>query len=161
MGSLRNELLQVRPDAATLLVGAEATGIVRAVERAAPERPSPRTVPAPTFLATAAKDPTLPIDDRYHPAVACLKAGDRTGDRAAYAGIAGANAGRRDAAGPGRRAGRGAGVHPRSGADDDRRSSLFLHARGALLLYHVVHAHETGWRMDREGRPGDRPVHPP
>ena len=42
-----------------------------------------------TLLTTAAKDPTLPIEDRYHLAVACLKAGDRTGYRAACAGIAG------------------------------------------------------------------------
>ena len=41
------------------------------------------------LLTAAAKDPSLPVDDRYHLAVACLKAGDPAGYRAACAGIVG------------------------------------------------------------------------
>jgi hypothetical protein len=67
--------------------GAEATVIVQAVGRVVPREPAD-WVRVATLLATAAKDPTLPIDDRYHLAVACLKAGDRTGYKAACAGIA-------------------------------------------------------------------------
>jgi serine/threonine protein kinase/WD40 repeat protein/tetratricopeptide (TPR) repeat protein len=76
-------------DAAARL-GAEATVIVQAVDRAAPRssRPADWTRLA-TLLKSAAKDATLPIDDRYRLAVACLKAGDRTGYKAACTGIAG------------------------------------------------------------------------
>ena len=71
-------------------LGAEATAIVQAVERAVPRATQPADwARVATLLTTAAKDPTLPIEDRYHLAVACLKAGDRAGYRAACAGIAG------------------------------------------------------------------------
>jgi Flp pilus assembly protein TadD len=76
-------------DAAARL-GAEATVIVQAVERAVPRATQPADwTRVATLLTTAAKDPTLAIDDRYHQAVACLKAGDRAGYQAACAGIAG------------------------------------------------------------------------
>jgi hypothetical protein len=39
-------------------------------------------------LKAAANDATLPIGDRYHLAIACLKAGDRSGYKAACDGIA-------------------------------------------------------------------------
>jgi Flp pilus assembly protein TadD len=74
---------------AAIRLGAEATVIVQAVERAAPRA----TLPADwsrmaALLTTAAKDPNLRIDDRYHQAIACLRAGDRTGYKGACAGIA-------------------------------------------------------------------------
>jgi WD40 repeat protein len=75
---------------ATVRLGAEATTIVQAVDRAVPRATKPADwVRLATLLATAAKDATLPIADRYHLALACLKAGDRAGYQAACAGIAG------------------------------------------------------------------------
>jgi WD40 repeat protein/tetratricopeptide (TPR) repeat protein len=75
---------------AAVRLGAEATVIVQAVERAASRATQPADwARVACLLLTAAKDPTLPIDDRYHLALACLKAGDRTGYKAACAGIAG------------------------------------------------------------------------
>jgi WD40 repeat protein/tetratricopeptide (TPR) repeat protein len=71
-------------------LGAEATALVQAAERAAPRATKPADwTRVASLLTTAAKDPTLPIDDRYHLAVACLKAGDHAGYKAACAGIAG------------------------------------------------------------------------
>jgi hypothetical protein len=64
--------------------------IVQAVERAVRRANQPadwNRVAA--LLTTAAKDSTFPIDDRYHLAVACLKAADRMGYRAACAEIGG------------------------------------------------------------------------
>jgi serine/threonine protein kinase/WD40 repeat protein/tetratricopeptide (TPR) repeat protein len=75
---------------AAVRLGAEATAIVQAVERAVPRATKPADwTRLATLLTAAAKDATLPIDDRYHLAVACLKAGDRAGYKAACAGIAG------------------------------------------------------------------------
>jgi hypothetical protein len=71
-------------------LGAEATAIVQATERAVPRATKPADwTRLATLLTTATKDATLPIEDRYHLAVACLKAGDRAGYKAACAGIAG------------------------------------------------------------------------
>jgi tetratricopeptide (TPR) repeat protein len=74
---------------AAVRLGAEATAIVQAVERAVP-RATKRAdwARVATLLTIAARDSRLPIDDRYHLAVACLKAGDRPGYRAACAGLA-------------------------------------------------------------------------
>jgi Flp pilus assembly protein TadD len=75
-------------DAAARL-GAEATTIVQAVDRAVPRATKPADwVRLATLLATAAKDATLPSTERYHLALACLKAGDHAGYQAACAGIA-------------------------------------------------------------------------
>jgi hypothetical protein len=75
---------------AAIRLGAETTAIVQAADRAAPRATKPADwTRVATLLKTAAKDATLPIDDRYHLAVACLKAGDLPGYRAACAGIAG------------------------------------------------------------------------
>jgi serine/threonine protein kinase/WD40 repeat protein/tetratricopeptide (TPR) repeat protein len=74
---------------AAIRLGAEATVIVQAAERAAARATQPADwTRVATLLTTAAKDPRLSIDDRYHQAVACAKAGDRAGYRAACAGIA-------------------------------------------------------------------------
>jgi serine/threonine protein kinase/WD40 repeat protein/Flp pilus assembly protein TadD len=71
-------------------LGAESTVIVQAAERAAPRATQPADwARVAALLATAAKDPSLPIEDRSHLALASLKAGDRAGYRAACAGIAG------------------------------------------------------------------------
>ncbi|HVK18689.1 MAG TPA: hypothetical protein VM533_17285, partial [Fimbriiglobus sp.] len=75
---------------AAIRLGAEATAIVQAAERAAPR--ATRTTDwtrVATLLTTAAKDPTLPIDERSDLAVACLKAGDHAGYLAACTGLAG------------------------------------------------------------------------
>jgi WD40 repeat protein/Flp pilus assembly protein TadD len=70
--------------------GAEAAVIVQAAERAVRRATKPADwARVATLLSTAAKDAKFPIDDRYHLAVACLKAGDRPGYKAACAGIAG------------------------------------------------------------------------
>jgi tetratricopeptide (TPR) repeat protein len=75
---------------AAVRLGADATAIVQAVERAVPRSTKPADwTRLAALLAVAAKEPTLPVDDRYHLAVACLKAGDRSGYKAACAGIAG------------------------------------------------------------------------
>jgi serine/threonine protein kinase/WD40 repeat protein/tetratricopeptide (TPR) repeat protein len=75
---------------AAVRLGADATVIVQSVERAVPRaKKHADWTRLATFLTTAAKDATLPIDDRYHLAVACLKAGDRDAYKAACAGIAG------------------------------------------------------------------------
>jgi WD40 repeat protein/Flp pilus assembly protein TadD len=70
-------------------LGAESTAIVQAAERLVPRAKQPADwARVASLLTTAAKDPALPIEDRYHQAVACLKAGDRAGYKAACAGIA-------------------------------------------------------------------------
>lgn len=69
-------------------LGAESTVIVQAVERAHRATKPADWVRVAALLTTAAKDPTLPIDDRYYLAVACLKAGDRAAYRAACTEIA-------------------------------------------------------------------------
>jgi predicted Zn-dependent protease len=75
---------------AAVRLGAEATAIVQAVERAVPRATRPADwARVATLLTAAAKDSNLPIDDRYRLAVACLKAGDRAGYKAACAGVAG------------------------------------------------------------------------
>src|SRR5262249_60012931 len=74
---------------AAIRLGAEATVIVQAVERAARRATKPADwARVATLLKTADKDATLPIGDRYHLAVACRKAGDLAGYKAACAGIA-------------------------------------------------------------------------
>jgi tetratricopeptide (TPR) repeat protein len=74
---------------AAVRLGAEATVIVQAVERAVPRANKPADwTRLAAFLTAAAKEATLPVEDRYHLAVACLKAGDRAGYKAACAGIA-------------------------------------------------------------------------
>jgi WD40 repeat protein len=71
-------------------LGAEATTIVQAVERIVPRATQPADwARVATLLTAAAKDARLPVEDRYHLAIACLKAGDPAGYRAACAGIAG------------------------------------------------------------------------
>jgi tetratricopeptide (TPR) repeat protein len=76
---------------AAVRLGAEATAIVQAAERAAPRatKAADWTRVASLLKTAAAKDATLPIDDRNHLATACLKAGDRAGYKAACAGIVG------------------------------------------------------------------------
>ncbi len=75
---------------AAVRLGAEATVIVQAAERAVGRAKAPADWARLAGLLKAAdKDSTLPIEDRYHLAVACRKAGDLQGYRAACAGIAG------------------------------------------------------------------------
>jgi WD40 repeat protein/Flp pilus assembly protein TadD len=70
-------------------LGAETTVIVQAVERAAGRAKVPADwARLATLLKTADKESTLPTDDRHHLAVACRKAGDGAGYKAACAGIA-------------------------------------------------------------------------
>jgi tetratricopeptide (TPR) repeat protein len=71
-------------------LGADYTAVVQAAERLAgrASRPGDWTRLA-ELLTTAAKDPLLPVGYRHHQAVACLKAGDAAGYRAACAGIVG------------------------------------------------------------------------
>jgi Flp pilus assembly protein TadD len=71
-------------------LGADATVIVQAAGRAVPRasRPADWTRVA-RLLTAAARDSNLPVNDRHHLAVACLKAGDPAGYRAACAGIVG------------------------------------------------------------------------
>jgi Flp pilus assembly protein TadD len=74
---------------AAVRLGADATAIVQEVERAVPRATKPADwTRVAALLTIAAKEVTLPIDDRYHLAVACLKAGDGAGYKAACAGIA-------------------------------------------------------------------------
>jgi Flp pilus assembly protein TadD len=77
---------------AAIRLGAEATVIVQAAQRAVRSKPA-ATRPidwarVATLLTSAAKDSRLPIEHCYHLAVACLKAGDGAGYKAACAGIA-------------------------------------------------------------------------
>jgi WD40 repeat protein/tetratricopeptide (TPR) repeat protein len=75
---------------AAIRLGAESTAIVQAAERIAPRATQPADwARVASLLTAAAKDPTLPIENRSHLAVACLKAGDRAGYKAASSGIAG------------------------------------------------------------------------
>src|SRR5262249_28046865 len=70
-------------------LGAESTVIVQAAGRAATRANKPADwTRVASLLATAAQDPSLPIEDLYHLAIACLKAGDHAGYKAACAGIA-------------------------------------------------------------------------
>jgi predicted Zn-dependent protease len=74
---------------AAIRLGAEATVIVQAAERAVRRATRPADwARVATLLKSADKEATLPIDGRYHLAVACRKAGDRAGYKAACAGIA-------------------------------------------------------------------------
>src|SRR5262249_47288763 len=74
---------------AAVRLGAEATAIVQAVERAVRRARKPADwARRARLLTTADKEAPLPIEDRYHLAVACLKAGDGAGYKAACAGIA-------------------------------------------------------------------------
>jgi WD40 repeat protein/tetratricopeptide (TPR) repeat protein len=66
-------------------LGAEPTMIERAIDRAAGSGDWKR---ASTLLTKMARDPDLPIPTRYLQAVACLKAGDAAGYRAACTGMA-------------------------------------------------------------------------
>lgn len=71
-------------------LGAESTAVVQAARRVADRATQPADwVRVASLLTTAAKDPHLPVEDRYHLALACLKAGDDAGYRAACVGIAG------------------------------------------------------------------------
>jgi serine/threonine protein kinase/Flp pilus assembly protein TadD len=74
---------------AAVRLGADATVIVQAVDRAVSHAKKPADwTRLAALLTAAAKEATLPIEDRYHLAVACLKAGDRAGYKAVCAGIA-------------------------------------------------------------------------
>ncbi|MEO2092097.1 MAG: tetratricopeptide repeat protein, partial [Gemmataceae bacterium] len=70
-------------------LGADYTAVVQAAERLADRvtRPDGWNRLA-KLLTTAAMDPLLPVGYRHHQAIACLKAGDAAGYRAACAGIA-------------------------------------------------------------------------
>ena len=72
-------------------LGAEASAIVPMADRTASR--ATRTADWARVVclgnAAVARAPGLPIDDRYHLAIACRKAGDRAGYRFACAGIAG------------------------------------------------------------------------
>ena len=92
--ALRAELVDptraVADEDEAIRLGAESTVIVQMIKRAAPRAKQPADwARVAALLAAAAKDPALPAEDRYHLAVACLKAGDRAGYKAACAGIAG------------------------------------------------------------------------
>src|SRR5262249_34457922 len=74
---------------AAIRLGAEATVIVQAVERAARRATKPADwARGATLLKTADQDATLPIGDRYHLAGACRNAVGLAGYKAACAGIA-------------------------------------------------------------------------
>ena len=69
-------------------LGADFTTIVQAAERLADRVTQPGDwVRVAQLLTAAAKDPRLPVEDCHHQALACLKAGDAAGYRAACAGI--------------------------------------------------------------------------
>jgi serine/threonine protein kinase/WD40 repeat protein/Flp pilus assembly protein TadD len=71
-------------------LGAEAAVVVQAVERAVLRAKVPADwARLATLLKTADKDSPLPIEDRYHLAVACRKAGDGAGYKAACADVTG------------------------------------------------------------------------
>ena len=75
---------------AAVRLGADAAAIVQMAERAVPRANGMADWSRlSSLLKVAAKEPTLAIDDRYRLAIACLKAGDRAGYRAACAGIPG------------------------------------------------------------------------
>jgi tetratricopeptide (TPR) repeat protein len=90
LGDLAGQPARAAADVdAAVRLGAEATAIVQAAERAVARATKPADwARLATLLTAAAKDATLPIDDRYHLAVARRKAGDRAGYKAACAGIA-------------------------------------------------------------------------
>jgi WD40 repeat protein/Flp pilus assembly protein TadD len=70
-------------------LGAESTPIVQAAERVAARAARPADwVRVASLLTTAEKDSRLPIEDRYHLALARLKVADHGGYRAACTGIA-------------------------------------------------------------------------
>jgi hypothetical protein len=74
---------------AAVRLGAEATVIVRMVECTARRATKPADwARVANLLKTAAKDAPLPLEDLYHLAVACRKAGDGAGYKAACAAIA-------------------------------------------------------------------------
>jgi serine/threonine protein kinase/WD40 repeat protein/tetratricopeptide (TPR) repeat protein len=75
----------VADEDAAIRKGAEPPLIERAAERAAGSGDWKR---AAVLLTTLARNPDLPMPARYHQAVACLKAGDAAGYRAACAGMA-------------------------------------------------------------------------
>jgi serine/threonine protein kinase/WD40 repeat protein/Flp pilus assembly protein TadD len=70
-------------------LGAESTAITQMADRVAARavRPS-EWARVQKLLTLAAKDPRISLDDRYHLAVACIRAGDHPGYRAACAAIA-------------------------------------------------------------------------
>src|SRR5262249_15720852 len=69
---------------------AESTVIVQAADRAAARANQPSDwTRVGSLLATAAKDPRLPIEARYHLAIASLKPGERAGYKGGCGGIAG------------------------------------------------------------------------
>ncbi len=157
---------------AAVRLGAESTAIVQMVERAVARATKPADwVRVTTLLKAAAEDSTLPTDDRYKLAVACLKVGDRAGYKAACAGIAkrlppaGTPVTLGDALAAAKAFALGAGatddwtvplsrvdrilarIDERGAADPSRKEQdrpirqLFQHLRGALLV--------------RAGRPGE------
>ncbi len=71
-------------------LGADFIAVAQAAERLADRATQPRDWARVAHLfTTAAKNPLLTVGDRYYQALACLKAGDAAGYRAACAGIVG------------------------------------------------------------------------